>query len=404
MNDLAGPETVAASPARTTARSGYAIALWIALPLFLLGLAATWLVVSDPLRAFNNGAPPVERLTFERRILDNAGVHLLVRAGGSEPVTIAQVQVDDAYWSFVQDPPGDLARLSTAWIHVPFPWTLGEAHVVRVVTKTGTTFDHEIPVAVRTPEAQSSQLIPQAVLGAFVGIVPVAIGLMFYPALRGVGSRGMGFLLALTIGLLAFLFVDSLEDALELADEAATAFQGHVMVVLAATVSFLLLWAVGRRRGAPTGLALATYIALGIGLHNLGEGLAIGAAFTAGAAGLGTFLVLGFTLHNITEGIGIAAPLVKEPPPLSAFVWLALLAGAPAIVGMWLGSLAYSPQWSALALAVGAGAILQVIVEVGAYLRRLDERWKAGAVPVSVISGLVVGLSLMYATAVLVKV
>jgi zinc transporter, ZIP family len=406
MNDLAGPETVAAPPARTmaTARSRYAIALWIALPLFLLGLAAAWLAVSDPLRAFNNGAPPIERLTFERRILDNTGIHLLVRAGGSEPVTIAQVQVDDAYWSFTQDPPGDLGRLATAWIHVPFPWILGEAHAVRVVTKTGTTFDHEIPVAVRTPEAQSSQLVPQAVLGAFVGIVPVAIGLMFYPALRGVGSRGMSFLLALTIGLLGFLFIDMLEDALELAGEAAAAFQGHVMVVLAALVSFLLLWAIGRRRGTPTGLALATYIALGIGLHNLGEGLAIGAAFTAGAAGLGIFLVLGFTLHNITEGIGIAAPLVKEQPPLSAFVWLALLAGAPAIVGMWFGSLAYSPQWAALALAVGAGAILQVIVEVGAYLRRQDENWKTGAIPVSVIGGLVAGLSLMYATAVLVKV
>jgi ZIP family zinc transporter len=406
MNDLAGPETVAAPPARTmaTARSRYAIALWIALPLFLLGLAAAWLAVSDPLRAFNNGAPPIERLTFERRILDNTGIHLLVRAGGSEPVTIAQVQVDDAYWSFTQDPPGDLGRLATAWIHVPFPWILGEAHAVRVVTKTGTTFDHEIPVAVRTPEAQSSQLVPQAVLGAFVGIVPVAIGLMFYPALRGVGSRGMSFLLALTIGLLGFLFIDMLEDALELAGEAAAAFQGHVMVVLAALVSFLLLWAIGRRRGTPTGLALATYIALGIGLHNLGEGLAIGAAFTAGAAGLGTFLVLGFTLHNITEGIGIAAPLVREQPPLSAFVWLALLAGAPAIVGMWFGSLAYSPQWAALALAVGAGAILQVIVEVGAYLRRQDENWKTGAIPVSVIGGLVAGLSLMYATAVLVKI
>ena len=151
MNDRAGPETVVAPPGRTAARSGYAIALWIVLPLFLLGLAAAWLVVSDPLRAFNNGAPPVERLTFERRILDNTGIHLLVRAGGSEPMTIAQVQVDDAYWTFIQDPPGDLARLATAWIHVPFPWILGEAHEVRVVTKTGTTFDHEIPVAVRDP-------------------------------------------------------------------------------------------------------------------------------------------------------------------------------------------------------------------------------------------------------------
>ena len=122
--------------------------------------------------------------------------------------------------------------------------------------------------------------------------------------------------------------------------------------------------AAGRRGGTPTGLALATFIALGIGLHNLGEGLAIGAAFAAGAAGLGTFLVLGFTLHNITEGIGIAAPILKQRPPLRTFAALTLLAGGPAVVGLWIGSLAYAPQWSALALAVGAGAILQVIVEL----------------------------------------
>ena len=128
--------------------------------------------------------------------------------------------------------------------------------------------------------------------------------------------------------------------------------------------------AVSRRRGRPTGVALAGYIALGIGLHNLGEGLAIGAAFAAGAAGLGTFLVMGFTLHNITEGIGIAAPILKVRPPLSTFAGLALLAVGPAVIGMWIGSLAYAPQWSALALAIGAGAILQVIVEVGALLMR----------------------------------
>jgi zinc transporter, ZIP family len=256
---------------------------------------------------------------------------------------------------------------------------------------------------VPTPQADANQLVPQAFLGAFVGVFPVAIGLMFYPVLRGVSRQGMSFLLALTIGLLAFLFLDSLEDAFELADDAAAAFQGPIMVLLAAAASFALLWFIGRRRGAPTGLALATYIALGIGLHNLGEGLAIGAAFAAGAAGLGSFLVLGFTLHNITEGIGIAAPLVKARPPFSAFVGLALLAGAPAILGMWFGSLAYSPQWSALALAVGAGAIFQVIVEVGAYLLRSDTR-QLSTVTLNVVGGVALGLALMYTTAVLVKV
>ena len=396
MSEAASTEPVLSpAPARRSL-------LWIVLPLAALAMAVGWLVVADPLRGFNNGAPPVENLSFERTILDAGGLDVLVRAGGSQPMTIAQVQVDDAYWQFTQDPPGPIARGSTAWIHLPFPWVLGEAHAVRVVTNTGATFDHEIAVAVATPSTDRASLAAQALLGVFVGIVPVAIGLMFYPALKGVGRDGMNFLLALTVGLLAFLLVDALDDALELAGEAAALFQGPTMVVLAATGSFLLLMAVGRRHGAPTGLALATYIALGIGLHNLGEGLAIGAAFAAGAAGLGTFLVLGFTLHNITEGIGIAAPILKERPPLRTFASLTLLAGGPAVIGLWIGSLAFAPQWSALALAIGAGAILQVIVEVTALLRR-----GSGAAPgfsPAIVAGLVFGVGFMYATAMLVKI
>lgn len=385
-----------ASPARLAL-------LWIVLPLAVLGLAIWWLVAADPLRSFNNGAPPVENLTFERTILSADGLDVLVRAGGSEPMIIAQVQVDDAYWQFMQDPPGPIARGASAWIHVPFPWVLGEAHAVNVVTNTGATFEHEIAVAVPTPTPDWTSLISQALLGVFVGIVPVAIGLMFYPALRDVGQNGIDFLLALTVGLLAFLFVDALEDALELSGEAAALFQGPTMVVLAAIGSFLFLMAVGRRHGAPTGLALSTYIALGIGLHNLGEGLAIGAAFAAGAAGLGTFLVLGFTLHNVTEGIGIAAPMLKKRPPLRAFVGLTLLAGGPAVIGLWIGSLAFAPQWSALALAIGAGAILQVIVEVTLLLRGRDSALGSLSSPAA-IAGLVAGVGVMYLTAMLVKI
>jgi zinc transporter ZupT len=167
---------------------------------------------------------------------------------------------------------------------------------------------------------------------------------------------------------------------------------------------FLVLLAVGRWAGTPTGLALATYIALGIGLHNFGEGLAIGAAFATGAAGLGAFLVLGFTLHNITEGIGIAAPLLRARPPLMSFVGLALLAGTPAIVGMWLGGLAISPQWSALALAVGAGAILQVIVEVAAYMVRTTGGNAWSLASPTAIGGIAFGITVMYTTGMLVKV
>ncbi|WP_457581386.1 ZIP family metal transporter [Ensifer canadensis] len=389
---------------RSAARSAKTNLVWLALPLIALAIAVASIVSTDPLSGFRNGAPPVENLTFERTVLDESGLRLLVRAGGSEPMTVAQVQVDDAYWQFTQDPPGQIARGQVAWLALPFPWVLGEAHALKVVTNTGATFAHDIAVAVPTPQPTAGQLRLQALVGIIVGIVPVAVGLMFYPVLRGVGQAGMAFLLSLTIGLLAFLLVDASAEALELASVAAAIFQGPVMVVLAALGSFLLLMAIGRRGGVPTGLALATYIALGIGLHNLGEGLAIGAAFAAGSAGLGTFLVLGFALHNVTEGIGIAAPILKQRPSLWAFAGLTLLAGGPAVIGMWLGSLATSAQWSALALAIGAGAILQVIVEVGAYLMRQSGKRIEVFLTPPVMGGLAAGVAFMYVTAALVKI
>jgi ZIP family zinc transporter len=385
-------------------RSSWQKIAWVLAPVILLLVALWWLLAGDLLRHFSNGAPPVEALTVERTILDENGLRLLVRGGGSEPMKIAQVQVDAAYWRFTQTPPGEIERGSTAWIAIPFPWVLAEAHKVTFLTNTGATFDHEIPVAVETPKPTSLNFAAQAMLGAFVGIVPVVIGLLFYPALRGAGANVMNFLLAMTIGLLVFLLIDTMEDALEFAGRSAAIFQGPMMVILAAAASFIFLLGISRRRGVPSGLALATYIAIGIGLHNLGEGLAIGAAFAAGAAGLGAFLVMGFTLHNITEGVGIAAPLLKIRPTLTQFALLALIAGGPAVIGMWAGSLAYAPHWSALALAIGAGAILQVVVEVWAFLARSSADPLKHLMMPPVLTGVATGLVIMYGTAMLVKI
>ncbi len=373
------------------------------MPLVLLALAAAWVVTSDPLRVFNANTPPIENLTFERVYLDDTGIHMKLRAEGSEPMVIAQVQVDDAYWRFIQTPAGPIARLNSVWIDIAYPWRAGDAHVIVLVSNSGATFEHEIEVALAAPSGQVGQLRSQAALGGFVGILPVSIGLLFFPLLVRLQKNGMRLVLSLTIGMLAFLLVDLLEDAFEFAHAAAAAFQGPVMVLMIAAVVCFGLIAIGRRDGTPSGLALATFIALGIGLHNFGEGLAIGAAIAAGATSLGAFLILGFTIHNVTEGIAIAAPLVRSRPPLLTFVGLALLAGAPAIAGIWLGSYAIAPQWAALALAIGAGAILQVIYEVGALVLRGKDNVMDN-LDRYLLGGFTIGIAFMYLTGLAIKI
>jgi zinc transporter, ZIP family len=377
--------------------------LAVVAPLLLIAAAAALFLAADPLRSFTGAVPPVEQITVERHVLDGDGIALQVRAGGTEPVGIAQVQVDGAYWAFTQEPPGALGNLATAWLRIPYPWVLGETHHVTLVSRTGLTFAHTIDVAVATPTSNSLGIL--GLVGLCVGVVPVALGMLFYPALRAGGTRAFGFALALTIGLLGFLLVDTLEEALELAAEAAPGLHGAAMVWLVAALSFAVLLAAGRRRGGePGGVALATSIALGIGLHNLGEGLAIGSAFATGAAALGSFLVLGFTLHNVTEGVGIVAPLIGERPRGPLFLGLAALAGLPAVAGIWLGSYAYAPHWAALALAVGTGAIFQVIVEVGGLMVRQARRQETSWAAPSAVAGVAVGVVVMYGTALLVQV
>lgn len=381
------------------------VALWTVLPLLLIAMVAGAFLASDPLRRFTASAPPVEELTVERAVFDGDGIALRVRAGGSEPMRIAQVQVDGAYWTFTQDPAGRLGRMAAAWLRIPYPWVPGEAHRVTLVTSTGVAVEHAIDVAVATPPVSAGLLLTYGLVGVFVGVVPVALGMLFYPALRAGGTGAFAFALALTIGLLGFLLIDTLDEALELAAAAAPAFHGAAMVWLVGAVTFAALMAVGRRKGAPlSGVALAASIALGIGLHNFGEGLAIGSAFATGAAALGSFLIVGFTLHNVTEGVGIVAPLVEKRPGLPVFAGLALLAGLPAVFGLWLGSFAFASLWAALALAVGAGAILQVIVEVGALLIRRARAEERPWLSASAVSGIGLGVVVMYATALLVPV
>ncbi len=377
--------------------------LWLLglLPLALLAALVVALLVLEPGRDLAAGFPPVEDLAFERVVLEPGRIRAGVLNNGPDPVTIAQVQIDEAYWQFAQDPPGALAHLGRAELEIPYPWVEGEAHELKVVTSTGVAFAHEIAVAVETPRPGARTLGLFAAIGVYVGVLPVALGLLWYPLVRRLGRGGRDFVLALTVGLLVFLFVDTVQDGLEAGHALASTLQGTVLFVLAAALTYLAIEALGallvRRSAGELAWTTALLVAVGIGLHNFGEGLAIGAAFALGELALGTLLILGFTLHNTTEGLAIVAPLAESRAGWGRLALLGLLAGAPTIPGAWLGGFTYSALWSVVFLAVGAGAIAQVAVQIA---RGTAGRRSVAELLVSrpVLFGLFTGLAVMYVT------
>jgi zinc transporter ZupT len=408
---------------------------WILVPLLAIGLMLAIFAYGNPLSLFTADLPPIEDLTIERIRVLEGGFEVSLVNGGPDPVTVSQVLVDDAYWSHQITPSATIPRLGRATMEIPYPWVETEPHEIVVITSTGATFAGEVPVAVLTPSPGLQEFIAYGLLGIYVGIIPVALGMLFYPAMKLMGRKWLGALLALTVGLLVFLLVDTFLEALELSDNLPGVFQGIPLILFSALLTWLLLVAIGSQRKKSIGtdpgryaIYVATMIALGIGLHNLGEGLAIGVAFSIGEAALGSFLVIGFMLHNLTEGVGIVAPLVPgkkkspadvtEPPSGSQdngnpqniktpsiwiFVGLVLLAGAPAILGTWIGGFAFSPLLAAVFLGIGVGAIWQVIVEVVNLLRRYAEREETPLVSWVNLAGFLLGIAIMYLTALLVK-
>ena len=381
------------------------------LPLVLLGGLLGLMLWSGPFDALRGEEyPPVEDLAFQRVELGPDGIIATVFNDGPDSVTIAQVQVDDAFWGFSAEPGTTLAHLGRTILTIPYPWVQGDTHVVRVVTSTGVTVDHEVAVAVETPRADARFFGIFALIGLYVGVIPVAIGLVWLPWVSRAGRKGLDFLLALTVGLLLFLLIEAGHDGLEAAALAPGSFQGVALFVFGALAAFVGLevvgaWLRGRRAstGEPAnrGWILAVMVATGIGLHNFGEGLAIGAAFSLGEASLGTVLIVGFTLHNATEGLAIVAPLAHERVRLGQLVRLGLLGGGPTIVGAWIGGLVYSPIWSVLCLALGAGAIAQVIVQLSRQMVGTGSVARYVATP-TVASGLFAGVAVMYVTGLIV--
>jgi zinc transporter ZupT len=397
---------------------------------WMLGLAPVGLLAAliasflffDPAAPLRTAFPPVEELTIERVVLSEPGqMEIHVVNGGPEPVTIAQVMVDEAYWTHTLRGDRTIQRLRRVVIDLPYPWVEGDPHEIKLVTSTGLTFTHVVEVATLTPRLNARSLTVFTILGVYVGLIPVLIGILWYPFMRQIGRRWIHFFLSLTIGLLIFLGVDALVEALETAAAVPSAFQGIGLMLIGVLGSIVVLRALARGGGAggsghgpaPGGVRLAYLIAIGIGLHNLGEGLAIGSAYALGEIALGSFLVIGFLVHNTTEGLAIVAPVAAERaraadtglqagadrPPIRHFLGMGAVAGLPTIAGTWIGGFSYSPIAGTLFLALGAGAMFQVVLEIGLMLRGEAD---GGALSPLNAMGLMLGLILMYGTALLV--
>ena len=393
----------------TTAAQPRARPRWLAglVPLAVLGAAVIALIALDAPGIERRGVP-VEELVVDRTALEPGQIELHVRNDGPDAVEIEQAIVNDGFVPFTTEKE-KVGRLAATTVKAIYPWIEGQSYEVTLLTATGGTVDHTIDVATETPSADAGFFGVMGLIGLYVGIIPIAIGMLWLPWLRGLDERWIRFALALTVGLLVFLGLDAIDEGGEVGGQGSQALGGATLVFVGAVAAYLALagidsWLRARRAGegaSGRGMTLALLIAVGVGLHNLGEGLAIGSAYAIGSLALGVSLVVGFALHNTTEGLAIVAPASKEPIPLRRLVALGAIAGLPVIPGALLGAAAYDPNLAALMLGIGAGAIAQVVVQIAPSLR--DRATGALLNPLAV-AGLIAGMALMYATGLLVSV
>jgi ZIP family zinc transporter len=391
--------------AGSAASGGLGWRLWALVPIVLLALAVALVVsLGDRVVDLVGGSPPPADEFDVRRVDFREGeIRVLVRNPQRDDLTIAVATVDDAIVPYTLDGPATLGRLRSTTIVIPYLWVEDDPIAIGVTSSTGIQTTTEVPAARLTPEPDVHGFLGYGLIGVLVGVVPVALGLLWLPSLRRARPEWLAAFMALTAGLLTFLGVEALFEALDLQATLPAAFGGPGLVLLGLAASALGMTFLSARlaRGKPgvTGLALALLVAIGIGVHNLGEGLAIGTSFATGELQLGGFLVIGFMVHNVTEGLGIAAPASRERVTFLWLAALALVAGGPAILGTWIGGYASSDLLTPLFFAFAAGAALQVVVEVGRYVARtapggLRSGWSIG--------GYLAGIAAMWATGLLI--
>ena len=422
-------EKLERSPERT-ALSGIRTLAIALIPIVVLATMVGYLF--GPGQSFLNAGIALPQVTFERIEFQEGKIIASIRNTGPIAVTIAQADVNDRIHPAAIEPTKELPRLGEAKVVIPFPWKAGDPYEIGVTTSDGQRFSKSVTAAALAPAPSVEQASFFALVGVYVGIIPVLIGLLWFPFLRRLGTNANRFFLSLTAGLLVFLGFDAILESTGIATESvAGVFNGQILIAIIVILSFLALQYVsgslvnraqtklvsqsttnmrvqGEQQQLVRPLAIALMVSIGIGLHNFGEGLAIGAAVVLGQIALGTFLIIGFMLHNTTEGLAIVAPLAKIGRArvlIKRLVLMGLIAGAPTIAGTWIGGFFYSPIAAIIFLSIGAGAIFQVVFSIYSWMIvKSSETIRTRSVLSDsyVIAGFAAGMVIMYVTGLMV--
>ena len=363
---------------------------------FLLGPASTFLQFGIVLPEVS-----IEKVEFVKN-----EIQATVRNTGPIDVNVVVADVNDRIQPAAIEPDSSLKRFETALVRIPFDWNEAQPYEIGITINDGTRFTTQVDAAFASLEPNVDLFVFLGMIGFLIGVVPIMIGLLWYPFIKKLGKNAFNFFLAFTMGLLIFLGIDAILEASEISDNhLSTIFNGELLIATVVILSFLSLYGVGQKlikannlSTLSKGLVISLMIAIGIGLHNLGEGLAVGAAIALGEVALSTFLIIGFAIHNTTEGLAIAAPLTSSKAKIVKMIGLGLIAGAPAIFGCWIGGFSFSPLFTLVFLAIGAGAIFQVVISIFQYMRQKSDLLSN----TSLFAGISAGLIIMYLTSVII--
>ncbi len=416
-----------------------------------------------------NVGTPLPQVTIEKVEFHDNQILAFIRNTGPLDIVVSQADVNDRIQSAAIEPSSKIPRLGEAHVMIPFPWIPGTPYEIGITTSDGTRFSKSVEAAAMAPNPDANQALLFTSLGVYVGVIPIMIGLLWYPYIRRISIGKYSFFLSLTAGLLVFLGIDALLEVNEIViGNLASVFNGQALGILVTISSFVVLLytsdrltqraieksVVSKTRSLASStsvgesssqeksviesqkgeiyseptkvssstreiqiqlrkyqellkpLTISMMIAIGIGLHNFGEGLAIGAAMLLGEVALSTFLIVGFTLHNTTEGLAIVAPIakseVKRSMMIRRLILMGLIAGVPTIAGTWIGGFLYSPLAAVVFLSVGAGAIFQVVYSLISWISHHQRPKSSPYISGPVVAGFITGLLIMYFTGLLI--